>query len=293
MKTSKIIASLVLCTGICLNWHVSAEDAAQLPSSLDFKTVKVNKDNRLFQVTLMAEDTNGRLPAPGALVEFFLQAGDSMEKIGEAKTDINGRGELDLTGASSLRKNSDGYLHFKASFSGNESLEPSESEVQVKDAWLELEFFMEDSIRKVRYSGFTYAGDGNRVPITDQDIYLYVPRMFSLMPIVEGWLEGDGSGVAEFPQALVGDEHGVINVISKIEDHPDFGNLEANATIDWALLKHTEQPEGPIRELWTPVAPTWMIITLLTMLVGVWIHYFYAIYELFRIKRAGQHHKQF
>jgi hypothetical protein len=41
-----------------------------------------------------------------------------------------------------------------------------------------------------------------------------------------------------------------------------------------------------VRELWTPIAPLWMIITLIIMLTGVWAHYIYAIIQLVLIKRS-------
>ena len=287
MKTLNIFSAIALCMGLMLNMQVLASEAEILPTSIDFRTVKQNKDSRLLQARLVAEDTNGRKPVKGIMVEFFLLSSGGREKLGEMTTDDNGSGSILLTGTSGLQKGDDGYLHFVASFAGNDILVPAESEIRLKDAWLELEMFLEDSVRNIRYSGFTFDDGGNVVPIADQDIYLFVPRMFSMMPIADGWLESDGSGVVEFPPDLIGDEHGNIEIIARIEDHPEFGNLEANGKVDWALTKHPERAEGPLRELWTPIAPTWMIVTLITLLSGVWLHYFYAVFELFRIKKAG------
>ena len=42
------------------------------------------------------------------------------------------------------------------------------------------------------------------------------------------------------------------------------------------------------RELWTAIAPRWMIFTLSIMLAGVWGHYIFAIISLIRIKKAGE-----
>ncbi len=56
--------------------------------------------------------------------------------------------------------------------------------------------------------------------------------------------------------------------------------------ISWATPKRLINAEGPARELWTPIAPMWMIITLIIMLAGVWGHYIYAIVQLIGIRRS-------
>ena len=92
----------------------------------------------------------------------------------------------------------------------------------------------------------------------------------------------------EFPSTLIGDTTGVVTVIAKIEEHYDYGDVLGEATIDWAIPKHSKHVDSFYRELWTPTAPMWMIVTLIIMLVGVWGHYFYAMYQLYMIKRSSK-----
>jgi len=61
--------------------------------------------------------------------------------------------------------------------------------------------------------------------------------------------------------------------------------------INWGVHKQYYKAEVPSGKLWTPIAPLWMIITLIIMLAGVWAHYFYAVYELIMIKRLSKKEK--
>jgi len=47
------------------------------------------------------------------------------------------------------------------------------------------------------------------------------------------------------------------------------------------------------RELWTPIAPVWMIVTLIIMLAGVWGHYIFAVIQLIIIKHQSKQKKDY
>jgi hypothetical protein len=129
--------------------------------------------------------------------------------------------------------------------------------------------------------------DGKFNPLGGQTVLVYVPRMLSLLKIAEIALDSLGSGTAEFPKNIIGDSVGNLTVIAQIEENDIFGTIKAESKINWGLPKRLLSPERPTRELWTPVAPLWMIITLIIMLTGVWGHYVYTIVQLFMIKKDG------
>ena len=259
-----------------------------METSMELTSWKYAKDSRVLLAIMSAYDEQGEMPVAGATIYFYAPTDSTEIKLGSAVTDENGQARLALGPSMSLPVNEEGYITFMARFRGTEAYAYSESELTLMDAWIDISFFMEDSVKMIRYRGAVIGPDGSEAPLADNDIYLYVPRMFNLMIIEEGWLEEDGQGTAEFPPDLIGDSTGMVTVIARIEEHYDYGNLQASADINWALPKHSEKREGPVRELWTPIAPLWMIITLIIMLVGVWGHYIYAIIQLYMIKKAGK-----
>ena len=64
-------------------------------------------------------------------------------------------------------------------------------------------------------------------------LLIYVPRMFSLLPIGEAKLDDSGTASVEFPASLPGDKEGNITIIARFEEHPEFGNVEKKSTLEW------------------------------------------------------------
>jgi hypothetical protein len=160
----------------------------------------------------------------------------------------------------------------------------------VKPAQLEVSFFQKDSVKYIKVAGTTKNLEGNLLPLAGESVRMYVPSLFRPLPIGVVTLDRNGEGHIEFPGTLIGDSLGNITVIAKIEESAVYGNVVAKNSIPWAIPKHSIQAERPSREIWTPVAPVWMIITLIIMLAGVWAHYTYAIVQLARIKRSSKQH---
>jgi hypothetical protein len=101
-------------------------------------------------------------------------------------------------------------------------------------------------------------------------------------------LDSTGIGTAEFPKDIIGDSLGNLTVVASIEENEVYGNVMGKAENVWGLHKHLISPDRPSRELWTPIAPLWMIITLIIMLAGVWGHYIYAVIQLVMIKKTSK-----
>ena len=287
MNKKYLLISLVLLMALMSGISTIAFGNDKLEIYMELSSWKYAKDTRTLVASMKANDDSGEIPVVGISVKFLVNTDTADINLGSAQSDASGKAILELDPAIKLPMNEEGYINFLVMFDGDEHYEMAEAELAIKDAWIDISFIIEDSVKMIQYEGGVIDVDGSEIPLADDDIYLYVPRMFSLMIIEEGWLEEDGHGGAEFPLDLIGDSTGMIKVLARIEEHYDYGNLEASAEIDWALHKHAEKREGPQRELWTPIAPLWMIITLIIMLVGVWGHYFYAIIQLYKIKKAG------
>ena len=74
-----------------------------------------------------------------------------------------------------------------------------------------------------------------------------------------------------------------------IKDSEDFGDVEVREIIPWgAPKKQTEIEEADGKgKLWTYNAPFWMVITLIILMTGVWSHFGYVIYNLYKINKEG------
>jgi hypothetical protein len=255
---------------------------------LRFTCLSTSDDSVQLKSTVSVKRDDGNTNLANAPVIFYSVEKDGDLKIGEIKTDVYGTAILKIPSKNTYLRNDQQMLSFKAVYEGNGKYEASESEFGLKPAKLIVSFFEEDSIRYVKVEGTQLNADGTETSIGPVDIVVGVPKMFSILKIAEISLDSTGIGTAEFPMDIIGDSLGNLKVVAFIEENDIFGNVTGSADNNWGLPKHLISPDRPSRELWTPIAPLWMIITLIIMLLGVWGHYVYAIVQLVMIKKSSK-----
>ena len=249
-----------------------------------------NADTVILTAALSIRKGDFTLGLENAPVEFTASNGTTITRLGKAKTDQEGNAVFKVFIAG-LPSDKDGLISYLAKFTGTDKYPEAEASFIAKPAKIKLSFNIEDSMRIMKVTAIQKNEKGEEIPIAKETVHIYVPRLFSLLKIGEISLEEDGTGTLEFPKEIVGDTLGNLVVIAKIEEHDQFGFIEGRNTINWGVPKQYYKAEVPSRELWTPIAPLWMIITLLVMLAGVWAHYVYAVYELVMIKRLSKKDK--
>jgi hypothetical protein len=266
--------------------------AEKNPLNVELTTWKYSDGTRNLINKVSFTGENGNIAVEGLTITFIHGEQGKENILGTAVTGADGRAVYTVAEGTRLKCNNAGVIRFLAKSEENDKYQASETSIEVKDARIEIGFTEIDSVRKITYQGVILNAKGEEEPLANMDVYFFVPRMFSTLKIVDGWLGEDGKGESDFPLNLSGDSTGVIKIYARIEENADFGNLEAAGESNWALKKHGSDPEGPQRELWTPIAPLWMIITLIIMLAGVWAHYVYAVIQLILINKAGKEKKE-
>jgi hypothetical protein len=287
------LISLSVVIGLLLVSHtITFAQAEKTTLNAELTTWKYSDGTRTLidKVTISGE--NGNIPVVGLTITYINSGEGKDNVLGTAVTAADGRAVFSVAPNTKLSCDDKGIIRFLAKSGENDKYAASETNLEVKDARIEIGFAEIDSVRKITYRGVIRNAKGEEEPLANMDVYFFVPRMFSMLKIVDGWLGEDGKGESDFPITLSGDSAGVIKIYARIEENADFGNLEAVGESGWATRKHGSRPEGPQRELWTPIAPMWMIITLIIMLAGVWAHYIYAVVQLVLINKAGKEKKE-
>ena len=284
-----IIYSLFITLSCCISLTTAyTQDNEPGDIYMEFSTWKFNDMSRSLVAKLSSDNDEGEYFVEGVPIQFFLTDGEEILILGEAVSDAEGVAELNIPDGNVLYpKDEEGYIYFTARYEGGDDYWEVEEELMVKDVSVRLVFEDGEEENLIYFEGVIHGPDEDW-PLMDDDLYFFVPRMFSDMIIAEGWFEEDGTGYVEFPSTIIGDSIGNVTVKAKIEDHYDYGNVEVSGMVGWAKPKRLISAEKPVRELWTPIAPLWMIITLIIMLTGVWAHYIYAIVQLILIKRSSK-----
>ena len=254
--------------------------------TLEFLYLK-NSDESISLICNLGLSQNREIKAIKNAIINFSAGPDFQIDLGSAVTNKKGKAICIIPKGFKIPVNADRKFSFKAAYSGNDSLNSAEEQTQAKDLILEMKLEEQDSIRNVIITAYELTEKGIKIPLRNEAINVYIPRMFSLLKIAEAKLDSFGTATVVFPLNIPGDSVGNLKIIAKLEDHSEYGNVEKYEVKKWGtpaskryLLIH--------RALWTAVAPVWMIVTLTIMLVGVWAHYLFVILRLILISRAGK-----
>ncbi len=293
-KRTRNIVSVLIVSLFCLCtlspsrlWsQTNAASAEKQSVSLSLFHVKLGNGDHQIKATLSSMGDAGRVFLKEMKVTFM--GGENQDvHFGESVTNDKGIASFTVPKDKLPPKDSAGTFTYGAAFDGNDKYESISDNVIVKDLIIEVTATEEDSVKTVTAKVYELNEKGEQIPVTGTDLFFYVPRMFSYMKVGEGTLDSTGMVSAEFPSTLPADSTGNLDIIARIEDHEVYGNVEGSTTVKWGVPTQLIV-KGSYRALWSQVAPTWMVITLIILLLGVWGHYAYAVVQIIRIKKEAR-----
>lgn len=284
MKKSFLIFSFL----IFVSFMAFSQENTKISPYISLQYFKDNDENSYLKTTLTYSMNRMEVPLQG--MKIILSSGKAKNVLIEASTDEKGVGTFKLENKSDFSSDENGLWPFNASFAGNDSIDAVAAEILIRNASLIMDLTEIDSVKTINLTAQKLE-NGKMVPASGELLTVYVPRMFSLLPIGEATLDDSGKASIEFPADLPGDKEGNLSIIAKFEEHPDFGNIEKTITLKWGLPQITSDRSSH-RALWTKTAPKWMIYTLSFLLAGVWGHYLFVIISLIRIKIESNRNKE-
>ena len=153
-----------------------------------------------------------------------------------------------------------------------------------EDADIALTFSEENEVKTITAK----ATDSTGLPIEELDIYFYVKRTFSLLPIGDVFNTTDENGevVVEFPNDLPADSEGYVTIIVKILESDIYNDLSVETVKKWGIQTSYDQFEEK-RSLWAAAAnaPITLVVIVSGMILAIWFIIVYIIVVLFKIRR--------
>ena len=220
----------------------------------------------------------------GAEVTFTGESENGPLELGSAITDDNGEAKLIIPSDAELSLNEDSLFTVYAEYVGSEEYRASDTDFEFKKARLIVNADVVDSTYVVNIE--TYELNENQTPIGDQDVFVMVPRMFSNLTLANEYSDDDGQLSVTIPSDVPADLDDKLEIIVQIPDTDEYGTLEASVVTDCGVIQ--EQSSVKTRELWSPDAPLWMLITFIILMSIVWGHYLIIIYKLYLVKVEGK-----
>jgi hypothetical protein len=230
-------------------------------------------------------EENKFAPAADVIVSFYTLKDKKPMLLGTTFSDRQGYAKLILPKDLPFDKN--GFFYLTAKIENDSSYEDAEESVQYKDANLTLKVDPRDTGKVATVLVTETGNDGIAKPMKDVAVKFYVQRLFGDMPAAEDntvTTDEKGEAIFIFPKDITGDTSGKIIVEAKIIDSEQYGNVESKAPVQWGIAVPYEADPFP-RALWAPKAPIGLILTLSILFGGIWITYFFVIYQLKKIKQ--------
>ena len=131
--------------------------------------------------------------------------------------------------------------------------------------------------------------DQEGLPIEELDLFFYVQRTFSLLPIGDAFNTTDENGVVvvEFPTDLPGDIEGNVEIVVKIIESDIYNDLSLETIKNWGIP--TIQPDQleEKRSLWAAAAnaPITLVLSVSGMILVIWYINSYIIFVLYKISK--------
>jgi len=155
----------------------------------------------------------------------------------------------------------------------------------MQDANISLAFVEDEGANKIIATVTDM--DGN--PVEELDLYFYVKRTFSNLPIgdVFNTTDEDGMVSVNFPNDLPGDHDGNVIIITRIMDSDLYNDLTIETTKNWGIPTPNIDQLEEKRSLWAASAnaPISLILIVSSLIASVWFIICYIIYKLFIISK--------
>ena len=152
---------------------------------------------------------------------------------------------------------------------------------EMQDAIVTVSFSEKDGSKIIT----AIALDQEGLPIEYLDLYFYVKRTFSLLPIGDMFNSTDENGVVEvkFPSDLPADEEGNVIIVVKIMEADMYNDLTLEMTKNWGVPVILEDPKVEQRSLWAAAAnaPISLVLIVSAMILAIWYIICYIIFNLY------------
>lgn len=156
----------------------------------------------------------------------------------------------------------------------------------MEDAKISLYFTEEDDTKTIT----AIATDNEGLPIEELDLYFYVARTFSLLPIGDVFNTTDENGRVEleFPKDLPGDTEGNVTIVVKIFESDIYNDLEIKTMKTWGIPVEKIDYSVEKRSLWAAAAnaPITLVLIVCGLILAIWSIICYIIFILFKISKV-------
>lgn len=291
LKLVLLTVLLLLFNGIIIASHDIGKSTGRLKVKIQLNYFKNPDDTRKVIVTVKRKEDKKIIYVDGVIINLYLNEISRKGMMGSLITGEDGKAVFLLVNKFEAAKDTLKTYTFIVRLNNDENYEDKDVSITIKEAKLELSFIEEDSIKYIKAFVNEIDTNGSAIPVEDIEVHFYVQRMFSLLPIGGDYTYTDENGEVkiEFPNDLPGDTTGNLNIIVKVEDDENFGNMEVRETRDWGVPVAINERLNE-RKLWASRAnaPLSLIVISVSIILSIGGVLLYLFFQLYRIKKLSK-----
>ena len=296
MKTyryNKYIIALLLLLGTGIE-TINAQDSSAASPTL----LSINYFLPLNQVPYLEVTTKKKIgrkfePVKNIPLDIYFNKAEEKILLGKLITDTRGKGRIGLPASFKNIWDSLAEFKFLAQSDSTAGQELLSADITIKKAILTVDTATVDGVRTIIGELKEKNGD-TWVAIKDIDMNLSIKRMLGNLSVGdEATYTSDSTGVssAEFKRdSIPGDEKGNITLVAKVDNNDTYGTLIVEKSATWGSA--IQNPKGFFdqRTLWSTRSetPIWLLVTVLSIVLGIWGTIFYLVLQVLKIKKLGR-----
>ena len=266
------------------------KEYVKISPNVSMQYLVINGEDYSVKVKVTHRVKRKRIPLKHVLINLYLNEDTKLGRQGSLNTDENGIAIFPLVEKFKAAKDTMSTYTFIAKIYNDPQVEDGLHELVIWPAKIEMTMVEDEDGRRIQMMLTTINEEGEVVGVEESELIVYVERMFSLLPISGDYCTTDEEGFAEIelPSDLPGDELGNLNFIARLDEHEEFGTLEAHKTEKWGIPKIKE--EQIVKALWSSGknAPLWLILMSNGIILVVWIVIIYIVAQIRKIHLIGK-----
>ncbi len=283
LKNIRLIGLITLF--ICSTVFVFAQDTDPVKTRLSLVCTQLGEKQVEVMATLKARINKKYSPVQTAEVEIYALTDSSDVLLGKDISNAKGIVRYIIDSKDILQLTEGGTHGVKVVFRGDEGHKSSKRTSSFKPAVLEIITTENDSVKTIEVQ--LVVADDTAASLSGVEISIQVPRMFSNLPIETETTDDNGKAEFTFPNDLPGGFEGILDISAIADDTDEYATLQNNIKKEWgipvtSLVAHTE------RELFSPNAPLWMVLSFAMLMILVWGHFIIVIYKLNLVRKEGK-----
>jgi len=287
---SLVLVGLIFNMGLVFSQEENDEESSKQDASvlLTFKRYTDNKGS--VEVKISHKIEKEVILGKNTEVLLYINEADPSNLIGKEKTNNKGLAVIPMNPLFYTYADTTSTYNFVMVLPETEIYNETEESLTIEEAKLEMEVYVEDSIRYVK-ARLQNKSDSGYVPMAEVTLSFAVKCTFSNLPFGGDYTTTDEDGyvIVEFPNDIKGDENGNVEIVVSFKEDEAYGVLEKRATVKWGIPLIIDNSDLQ-HKLWSSRAnaPIPLVVISLLIIIGIWGMLVYLMFGLLKIRKMGK-----